>query len=226
MSNATVGNSSASEATGSGDYVVRQGECIDSIAFESGHVWTTIWNDPSNAALARARGHPNVLLPGDHLTIPPIRVQEHDCATDHAHRFCRKGAQSMLRLRLLEEGEPRENVDYILEIDGIANTGTTDAQGMICVRIPPGAKQGKLRLSVEGATEEYALLLGHMDPARTVSGAQSRLMNLGFDVGPIDGRLGPRTEGALRTFQRANRLHETGALDSATIAKLEQLYGG
>lgn len=46
--------------------------------------------------------------------------------------------------------------------------------------------------------------------------AQARLKAAGFDPGPIDGVLGPRTQAALRRYQASQGLPETGALDDAT----------
>lgn len=46
--------------------------------------------------------------------------------------------------------------------------------------------------------------------------AQERLKAAGFDPGPIDGLLGPRTKTALRQYQAAQGLPTTGVLDAAT----------
>ena len=50
--------------------------------------------------------------------------------------------------------------------------------------------------------------------------AQEALKNQGFDPGPADGRMGPRTRSALSDYQRKNDLPVTGRLDDATMAKL------
>ncbi|MEM9264800.1 MAG: peptidoglycan-binding domain-containing protein [Cyanobacteria bacterium P01_F01_bin.13] len=45
---------------------------------------------------------------------------------------------------------------------------------------------------------------------------QESLKQQGFDPGPIDGVVGPRTQEAIIRFQRAHNLYETGKLDSET----------
>ena len=50
--------------------------------------------------------------------------------------------------------------------------------------------------------------------------AQEALKTQGFDPGPIDGRMGPRTRAALTDYQRKNDLPSTGMLDDATMSKL------
>ena len=57
-------------------------------------------------------------------------------------------------------------------------------------------------------------------PASDPKGAQQALRSRGFDLGPIDGVVGPRTAKAIREFQKANGLKETGKLDADTSAKL------
>ncbi len=50
--------------------------------------------------------------------------------------------------------------------------------------------------------------------------AQEALKSRGFDPGPIDGVLGPRTKAAIRAFQRSLGVNETGTLDEQTKTKL------
>jgi N-acetylmuramoyl-L-alanine amidase len=51
-------------------HVVREGECLASIAFENGFFPDTIWRHADNSALKERRENPNVLQPGDVLFIP------------------------------------------------------------------------------------------------------------------------------------------------------------
>lgn len=50
--------------------------------------------------------------------------------------------------------------------------------------------------------------------------AQQALRDAGYDPGPIDGILGPRSRQALRDYQRDEGLRATGALDHATLHAL------
>lgn len=50
---------------------------------------------------------------------------------------------------------------------------------------------------------------------------QQALKAAGFDPGPVDGRMGPRTQVAVRDFQRANNLTPDGKVGPRTWAKLE-----
>ena len=53
-----------------------------------------------------------------------------------------------------------------------------------------------------------------------VRGAQQALRSKGFDPGPVDGRMGPRTTAAVRDFQSKEGLSATGQLDADTRARL------
>jgi peptidoglycan hydrolase-like protein with peptidoglycan-binding domain len=50
--------------------------------------------------------------------------------------------------------------------------------------------------------------------------AQRQLKALGFDPGSVDGSFGPQTEAALRAYQQAYRLPQTGRLDDVTLHSL------
>ncbi|MCG3188768.1 MAG: hypothetical protein LKCHEGNO_00924 [Burkholderiaceae bacterium] len=60
-----------------------------------------------------------------------------------------------------------------------------------------------------------------VDP--TLRAAQRTLDGAGFEVGPIDGILGPRTRAALRAFQEKQGLTLSGRLDAPTQKALEDL---
>ncbi len=53
-----------------------------------------------------------------------------------------------------------------------------------------------------------------------VTAAQQALKDKGFDPGPIDGRMGPRTHAAISDFQKKEGLKVTGRLDSDTKSHL------
>ena len=59
------------------------------------------------------------------------------------------------------------------------------------------------------------------EPGSRVSDVQSALAREGYYDGAIDGKLGPRTEKALRRYQRARGLEVTGRIDRAVIDALQ-----
>src|SRR6185503_5445142 len=53
-----------------------------------------------------------------------------------------------------------------------------------------------------------------------VKAAQQALKDKGHDPGTVDGRMGPRTQAALRDFQKAQGMESTGDLDPKTTQAL------
>jgi len=207
-------------------HIVKQGDCIESIAFEKGFFWETIWNLPENAELKLERKDPNVLLAGDQVFIPDKREKTDVCATEQRHRFRRKGVPSMLRIVLEdEERKPRTGVQYTLEIDGQLFSGETDAEGRLQHPMPPDAKGGKLIIGTGDDQEEHELQLGNIDPITEISGVQARLNNLGFDCGEVDGVLNAKTRTAVERFQQEYSLPVSGEIDQETRENLKQVYG-
>ena len=210
---------------GQGDYVVKEGDCVSSIAKNSGHFWETIWNEPANVELQEIRQDPNVLLPDDRVTVPAIRKKQEPGDTEMRHRFVRRGEPAKIHIRVLEEEKPRGNQPYQLDVDGTAFTGTTAADGSVALPIPGNARKGKLVVGPPDDQVEYDLILGALPPLSEIVGVQDRLDNLGFNCGETDGKLGPRTKRALAKFQEENGLPITGEPDEATRAKLEECHG-
>ena len=53
-----------------------------------------------------------------------------------------------------------------------------------------------------------------------INDIQKALKNAGFNPGPIDGRMGPKTKKAISDFQRENNLTVDGIVGKKTWAKL------
>lgn len=211
---------------GAGDYVVRPGDCIASIAFDAGHLWTTLWDDPANAELRETRKDPNVLLPGDRVTVPPLREKQEPGASEQRHRFVKKGQPETFRVRILSDGEPRKNEPYTLTVDGETEyEGTTDPEGHLQAAIKPNARRVIVEVGKEDPGDRFEFALGAIDPITEISGVQARLTNLGFDCGPATGELNDDTRAALQQYQKLRRLEATGEPDEPTRRKLQEEYG-
>jgi Putative peptidoglycan binding domain/LysM domain len=214
--------SQSDRTIGQGDYEVKQGECMSSIAVSHGFAWDTLWNLPQNAELKRVRKDPNVLFPGDRITIPELRLKLVDVATDKWHRFKLVGVPAKLRLRFFDDWEPRAGSRYALKVDGHVRVGKLDANGQLLESIPPDT------ISVELTIDDDApilLNLGTLDPISEISGIQGRLSNLDFPPGPVDNILGPKTRAALKRFQKKFGLTISGEADDATKNKLLEVHG-
>lgn len=247
VTKATEEQTETTGPVGQGDYEVRPGDCISSIAKEHGFFWRTIWDDAANADLQQVRQDPNVLLPGDRVTIPEKQRKDESISAEMRHHFRRKGEPAKLRLRLLQgparidadseqavqspgadaADKPRTKVPYRLIVDGKTSEGKSDNDGWVICSIPGDAKRGTLILEPGTADEQRIELdLGHVAPLSEVRGVRQRLRNLGFDVEPHDSdEMSPRLKHAIRAFQAQNRLDATGKLDERTRQKLLEVHG-
>jgi len=207
------------------DYVVKQGDCVSSIAAEHGLLPDKIWNHPANAELKRKRENRNILFEGDILVIPDIEVREEMRPTDQRHKFRRKGAPEKLKIVLLDERDlPRKGLRYVLNVDGKFREGYTKNDGSLEEPIDPAAKLANLSVFDGEITEEHELKLGYLDPLTEASGVQMRLSNLGFEC-PVSGQMDEATAQAIIEFQEERGLKVTGEMDDSTRNKLKEVYG-
>ncbi|HKY94178.1 MAG TPA: peptidoglycan-binding protein [Kiloniellales bacterium] len=116
------------------------------------------------------------------------------------------------------QGELRLRGYDIPSISGVLDTATVSAIKRY---------QSDASLTVDGrVTDELLAQLrsGRTDPGvdyrAQVKSVQQALNSRGYDAGPADGALGPRTRGAIRAFQIANGMTATGAIDKALLASL------
>ena len=208
---------------------VKQGECLSSIAAAHGFAdWRAIYQDAANAALRATRPNPNVLHPGDELTIPDKAPKSVSVDTDRRHRFVMKQALPRLRLQLCNgSGRPFIGKRYVLNVGGAVLEGTTDGDGMVDQPVPAGEARAELVVwPSDGAKAgcRFELALGELDPVEEPSGLAARLANLGFAGATTDDLDGTLTDAALRRFQRSHGLEVTGQPDAATLDALRQRH--
>lgn len=107
--------------------------------------------------------------------------------------------------------------------------GTAAPPGKLADRMPGSETQRMERgaYSTQSAQSGAAMtgddptdLRGLPDPPDTVRRVQQILKSEGYDPGPINGVLGPKTEEALVQYQQKHNIEATGWLDRETKAKL------
>jgi N-acetylmuramoyl-L-alanine amidase len=207
---------------GDGDWTVGSGECIISIAEETGQSWQTLWDHPQNSKLKQARGVPNVLLPGDKVFVPPIRTKTQDCETDKLHRFILKSTPLEFVIRVYKEDRPQANEQYILNVEGRVTTGNIPSDGTIRCPLLPTDQSGTLLIGSNDDLDQYNLSFGTLDPVQSPSGLAARLRNLGL-LGSVDDD--DHLAEALSRFQLENDLPVSGKLDHTTADRLVDVHG-
>ncbi|MCH8806992.1 MAG: peptidoglycan-binding protein [Planctomycetes bacterium] len=216
------------ELVGQGDYVVKRGDCVSSIAAVEGHLWQTIWDDAANAELKEIRKDPNVLATGDRLTIPPLKERTETGQTDMRHKFVRVGQPTIFRLRLAQNGKPIANRPYTIQFEcGHKVSSATNDEGRLQCPMPSTARRAKLCVQEKDETLEYDLKFGHLEPVEHLTGVQQRLRHFGYYSGPTNGTQNKQTTAALKSFQqpKARELETTGDPDDPTRARLRDEHG-
>ncbi len=69
-------------------------------------------------------------------------------------------------------------------------------------------------------------LLGRGSNGPEVKELQTRLTQLGYQLGSVDGKFGSKTESAVRLFQKEHGLRVDGLAGTQTISELKRLTGG
>ncbi len=170
----------------------------------------------------------NQLFPGDQVRVPEPAVKAVPCRAEHRTHFVTKVARKPLHVVLLDvEGRPRGDVTYVLKAEGRSLEGKTGDDGSLAHEID--ARTTEVTLTV-GDDAPRTLRVGHLRPMREVpdggvSGVQSRLRNLGFFAGEVDGRMAPSTLAAMRRFLAWRGKPVNDVLDDALFAELEQAHG-
>lgn len=204
-------------------YTVAPGDYLAKIAERFGFFdEATIWNDPANAALRQLRPNPEVLLPGDVITIPDKETRVEEGQTERRHRFVVRRSRLRLRIAVRDRFDTvQSGLAVGLALDGPAETPVTDGQGIVERAIAPSAGSG----TFAALGEEAAVHVGFLDPVDAPSGWKARLNNLGYAAGPADRPTPVEERSALEEFQCDFGLPVTGKADGATLQRLLDAHG-
>ena len=111
----------------------------------------------------------------------------------------RAEAVKTLVLRLLKvDGTPDGGGPFTLIAEGITTNGVVTDAGLIQARVPVGARTASLRVR----DQTVPITIARTPPVNTVPGVQTRLANLGFFGGEIDGQVTFELREAIGGFQR------------------------
>ena len=91
---------------------------------------------------------------------------------------------------------------------------------MAAITVSPAA-EGQATSASAPAPAALSANIPTVEGSARVREIQQALKNAGFDPGTIDGRMGAKTQVAVRDFQRANSLEADGKVGPRTWAKLE-----
>jgi len=199
---------------------VKQGETLIGLAVANGiATWNEILDHPENAELKKKRSDPGILKEGDRVFIPNREMRHEAAAVDAKHPFTVSRRKAWIRLALKDAAGAALAGTYELTVGSITSAGSIPAGGIVEQAVPITASSGSLKVvTADGTSEQWDLLIGHMDPLDEESGVAARLQNLGFFR--EDGELAA----AVSAFQERVGLDVTGVVDDAFREKLKSYY--
>lgn len=209
-------------------HIVKQGECLSSIAYHYGFAdWHQIYDHARNAVFKEKRPNPNLIYPGDRLYIPDLQEHEETGQTEQRHRFRVTLPPTYLNIRLQDPAkQPIANAPYCLRMDTLEVGGETDDEGWVKEQMPAWVRSGLLTVWPHPANPEVAIKWevkpGYLDPLETVTGVKARLINLGYDCGDVNNVEDEKYEAAVRQFQQDHDLTVDGVVDPQTRGRLRQ----
>lgn len=124
-------------------------------------------------------------------------------------------------------GKPLANKKFLLDTGSEQIPGVTDAQGHIQVPLKSPFTSGSLNVWPSDQGDPIIISFDHpdiFDAVTTTKGQQARLLNLGYQPGPLDGINGPKTKAAIKQFQQNYGLATDGICGPETQARLQQVY--
>lgn len=109
--------------------------------------------------------------------------------------------------------EPKMEIPESVSATGEITTNVEPANMVASEVIPPTAS------AQQAAVKVTPLVQSAIDKTKDI---QRALKNAGFDVGTIDGKIGPKTKKAIEDFQRSKGLKVDGKVGPMTWSELEK----
>jgi Putative peptidoglycan binding domain len=211
-------------------HVVEQGERLATIAAQYGISPAVIYADPDNAQLWEKRPNPNVLMPGDEVSLGDPSTPT-DFPTGGAHTIMIDAGQNeTVRILLGSRCDVSfAGQQFELKVGGQTIQGTVPDDNVVAGDFLLGAESGELRLWISddpAVIASWTLQIGHLDPVNEISGVQARLNNLGYGAGEVDGNSNPDLDGAVAALQRDLGAEPTGEIDDDFRAALDEAHDG
>lgn len=212
-------------------HTVLQGEHVTRIAQQYGFTdYRIIWDHASNADLKKTRKNPDVLLPGDRISIPELQRKEESCSTGGRHKF--EAPKKRLSLYIVLQNAARKAMADIaceIRVEGERHALVTDDRGMISCALQPTAERAVLTIGETSGDAPIQIRIGHLDPVEEPSGQAARLNNLGYFAGPIAGFSEADNKllflSAIEEFQCEQKLTVDGKCGPKTQAELKRVHG-
>ncbi|GAA0810356.1 hypothetical protein GCM10009111_01090 [Colwellia asteriadis] len=213
-------------------HTVAQGETLLRIARQYGYKTSTaLYNHPSNAEFKALRPDPNLIFPGDIITIPAKKEKFMPLRASSINTFVVQNEKEYFRLKVFyEDGRDITGKRIVLNIGSQTIDTVLPSNGLIEVELNEsdvltGAVDLYLKEGETTPTKSFIVQIGHLDPIDTLSGVQARCNSLGFDCGKVDGLNGAKTKAGVRDFQYEHNLEVDGIAGKKTKAKLQQVFG-
>lgn len=205
-------------------YVVRPGDYLAKLAHVYGFDADEVWNDPKNDEIRAIRKDHGILAPGDVIFLPVKPRDGLPIEKGTTNRYTVTIPKVDVRLVIKDDaGDPVAGERYIVEGLGSAPEGTTGPDGAVSFAVPVHVREVSLLFPQRNA--RMVVRVGDLDPLEESSGVAGRLRNLGFLHTSAGASSDAHMAAALRAFQRAHGLPETGSLDEDTRRALKDIHG-
>jgi hypothetical protein len=207
---------------------VQPGEHLTGIAEELGLADTKTILSKSADSLSK-RPHPEMLNPGETLTVPDLEPLKFTLATGKRHKLTIQRPKAKLRVTFdTFQGKATAATDAEVTLEGKPAEKQSLDSGKLEMKIAPACAQALVKVkSADDHRPEihWRLKLGFLVRSESDEGALARLRNLGYYRAVASNAEPRERRAAIEEFQFDQGLTLSGTLDDDTKKKIEEIYG-
>jgi len=210
-------------------YRVKAGDHLTGIADRLGLPDTqTILSQSGNDSLGK-RKHPEMLDPGETLTLPDLKPLKFTLSTGKRHKLTIQRPKAELRVSFVTfQGKPTAATAAEVTPESKPVQKVSLDSGKLETKLAPTCEQALVKIAAPNDSRpdlEWRLHLGHLPRSESDEGALARLRNLGYYRVVREDADARERRAAIEEFQFDQGLTLTGEMDDDTKAKIEDLYG-